>query len=178
MGNYPPRSAYAAAAALLTWASISMAADQPHVSAALEPVSKRQPAPIFILTDSTGKTVRLEDYRGKVVLLDFWATWCTGCKHEIPWFVEFSKQYGEKGLVVVGVSLDDDGWKTLRPFLADHPIPYTIVLGDEATAKSFGIEAMPDTFLIDRDGKIAAAYRGGLVDREDVDRNLKALTTK
>jgi cytochrome c biogenesis protein CcmG/thiol:disulfide interchange protein DsbE len=175
--------ALASAAACLIWAGTAAAdkppaEDQPGVRVPLAPTNERLAAPSLSLEDSSGKTVRLADYRGKTVLLDFWATWCTGCKKEIPWFVEFSKEYGEKGLVVIGVSLDEEGWKVLRPFLAEHPIPYTVVLGDEATAKQFGIDAMPDTFLIDRDGKIAAAYRGGLVDRQDVDKNLKELTAQ
>jgi peroxiredoxin len=151
------------------------AAKQTTLRVMLQSVSQRQPAPTFSLIDSEGKTARLEDYRGKIVLLDFWATWCHGCKEEIPWFAAFSKDYESQGLAVVGVSLDEDGWKVLRPFLAGNPIPYRIVLGDEATSKRFGIESMPDTFLIDRDGKIAGAYRGGLVDRQDVDKNLKIL---
>jgi hypothetical protein len=76
---------------------------------------------------------------------------------------------------VVGASLDDDGWKSLKPFLAEHTIPYRIVLGDEAFAKRYGIENMPDTFLIDRHGRVAAAYRAGIVDRNDIEANIKSL---
>jgi len=79
---------------------------------------------------------------------------------------------------VVGVSLDEEGWKALRPFLAEHPVPYQMVLGDDATAKKYGIDSMPDTFLIDQKGKIAAAYRAGLVDRENIEMNIKALLAK
>jgi peroxiredoxin len=162
--------------ALATFAAV--AADQPHFAAPLQPVSERKPAPGFILKDATGKTVHLKDYRGKVVLLDFWATWCTGCKQEIPWFAEFHKTYGSKGLAVVGMSLDDGGWGVLKPFLGDHPIPYRIVLGDKPTAQQYGIQGMPDTFLIDRQGKIAAAYTEGLVDRDNVEANIKALLSR
>src|SRR5450755_4658269 len=87
-------------------------ADSPStVRAELRPAKDRKPAPAFILKDSAGKSVKLSKYRGKVVLLDFWATWCHGCKEEIPWFAEFQKTYGPRGFAVVGVSLDDDGWK-------------------------------------------------------------------
>ncbi len=110
-----------------------------------------------------------------MVLLDFWATWCTGCKEEIPWFSAFQKTYGEQGLAVVGVSMDEGGWNVLRPFLAKNPIPCTIVLGDNTTAQRYSIDSLPDTFLIDRNGKIAAAYKAGLVDRSDIEANLKAL---
>lgn len=150
-------------------------AAQSTIRAPLEPANHRPPAPAFTLTDSTGKTATLSDYRGKVVLLDFWATWCGGCKQEIPSFVEFSKSYSSKGLAVVGVSLDDDGWKVLKPFLADHAIPYRIVLGNAEISKHYAIEGMPDTFLIDQQGRIAASYRAGIVNVSDMDRNIKSL---
>lgn len=166
------------AAALLTLIGIAFAAEQPGVRAVLHPAKERKPAPDFALTDASGKTVKLQDFRGKVILLDFWATWCTGCKKEIPWFVEFEKTYGSQGLAVVGVSMDEGGWKVLKPFLAETHIPYQILLGDEAMAKRYGIENMPDTFLIDRGGKVAAAYLAGLVDKNDVEANIKAILSK
>ncbi|HZQ54841.1 MAG TPA: TlpA disulfide reductase family protein [Bryobacteraceae bacterium] len=141
----------------------------------LRPANERQPAPQFALQDSFGRTIHPNEYRGRVVLLDFWATWCTGCKEEIPWFSAFQKTYGEQGLAVVGVSMDEGGWNVLRPFLAKNPIPCTIVLGDNTTAQRYSIDSLPDTFLIDRNGKIAAAYKAGLVDRSDIEANLKAL---
>ena len=78
----------------------------------------RKPAANFTLADANGAKVALADYKGKVVLLNFWATWCGPCKVEIPWFVEFNKTYKDRGLAVVGVSLDDDGWKSVKPYLA------------------------------------------------------------
>jgi acetyl-CoA acetyltransferase len=74
--------------------------------------------------------------------------------------------------------MDEGGWKVLRPFLAETPVPYQMLLGDEATAKRYGIETMPDTFLIDQHGKLAAAYRAGLVDKDDLEANIKALVSK
>ena len=151
------------------------AADAPGVRAAIEPAAARQAAPAIALQDSHGKILKLDQYRGKVVLLDFWATWCHGCKEEIPWFEQFDKRYKDKGLAVVGISLDGDGWKVLRPFLKNTmKIPYRIALGDDATAALFKIENMPDTFLIDRQGRIAASYRG-LVDRDDIEKNVQAM---
>jgi peroxiredoxin len=152
-----------------------VAAEQGSVRAKLVPVEERKPAPVFTLVDSAGRMANLDAYRGKVVLLDFWATWCGGCKHEIPWFEEFYKAYSEKGLAVVGVSLDDEGWKVLKPFLEEHPIAYRVVLGDEAMAKQYEIEGMPDKFLIDQQGRLAAAYRAGIVDKEDIEVKIKAL---
>ena len=153
---------------------ILMASEPAGAPAALLPAAQRKPAPEFALQDSSGKAVSLKDYRGKVVLLDFWATWCHGCKLEIPWFAEFSRKYGDKGVVVVGVSLDSDGWKVVSPFIKTAQIPYQIVLGNDDVAKVYGIENMPDTFLIDREGRIAAAYKG-IVEKHNVDGNLRAI---
>ena len=153
-------------------------AQQPGVRAPLQSANNRKPAPEFALRDASGKTARLKDYHGKVLLLDFWATWCTGCKKEIPWFAEFQQTFGEKRFAVVGISLDDGGWKVLKPFLGDHKIPYRILLGDDATAKQYGITNMPDTFLIDQHGRVAAVYRAGLVDKDDVEANIKAILSK
>jgi peroxiredoxin len=146
------------------------------VHAPLQSPGARKPAPAFALKDASGKTVKLKDYRGKIVLLDFWATWCTGCKEEIPWFSEFQSKYGAKGFAVVGVSVDEEGWKVLRPFITENKVPYRMLLGGPSTMQRYGIENMlPDTFLIDKHGKIAAAYTSGLVDRDNVESNIQAL---
>ena len=155
-----------------------IAAGQPTVRAALQPSEERKPAADFALQDASNKTVKLKDYRGKVVLLDFWATWCTGCRKEIPWFSEFQARYGAKGFAVVGVSLDEGGWTVLKPFLAEAKVPYQMLLGDDPTAKRYGIRNLPDTFLIDREGKVAAVYIAGIVDKDDVEINIKALLSK
>jgi len=159
---------------LLLGVGIAVAADQAMVSAVLQPPSERKPAPQFALKDGSDSTVRLTNYRGKVILLDFWATWCHGCKEEIPWFSDFQRKYTEKGFAVVGVSLDDDGWKVVKPFIKEANVPYRIILGDDATAKKYGIGNMPDAFLIDRQGRIAAKYVG-LVDRDNVEKNIQAM---
>jgi peroxiredoxin len=164
-------------AILLTFAVAAIAAAQSNVRAALQPAAERKPAPKFALRDANGKTAKLKQYRGKVVLLDFWATWCTGCKQEIPWFAEFQRKFGAKRFAVVGVSLDEGGWDVLKPFLAKSHVPYRMVLGDDSTAQHYGISNMPDTFLIDSHGRVAAAYLAGLVDREDMEANIKALLT-
>jgi cytochrome c biogenesis protein CcmG/thiol:disulfide interchange protein DsbE len=163
------------AATLLTLTALATAADQPGIRAALVPQIQRQPAADFALTDASGKTAKLTDYRGKVVLLDFWATWCTGCKQEIPWFSGFQKKYGAQGFAMVGVSLDDGGWKVLKPFLAKTNVPYRMLLGNPAMAERYGIQNMPDTFLIDRGGRVAASYTAGLVDRDNVEANIRAI---
>jgi peroxiredoxin len=167
-----------ASALLLMLVGIAAAADQTTVGAALQPAKERKAAPKFVLQDSSGKTISLNKYRGKVVLLDFWATWCTGCKKEIPWFSEFQRTYGAQGFAVVGVSMDDGGWNVVKPFLAENRVPYRMLLGNDATAKLYGIESLPDTFLIDRKGRVAAAYKAVLVDKDDVETNIKALLSK
>jgi len=158
----------------LTLCGVCAAAEPPSIRASLSPANERKPAPEISLQDSSGKKVTLKKYRGKVVVLDFWATWCGGCKEEIPWFSDFERKYRGKGLAVVGVSLDEDGWKVVKPFLATARIPYRIVLGNDGTAKQYGIQAMPDTFLIDRQGRIAATYVG-VVDRENIEGNIRGL---
>jgi len=129
--------------------------------------SKRKHAPDFALKDASGKVVHLADYRGKVVLLDFWATWCGPCGEEIPWFTEFQRKYKDRGFEVVGVSMDDDGWKAINPFVVQKKINYRIVLGDDQTGDLYGgLEALPTTFVIDRYGRIASIHVG-LASRKD-----------
>jgi peroxiredoxin len=148
------------------------------VRAVLQSVTDRNPAPNFSLDNSSGSSVELKDYRGKVILLDFWATWCHGCKEEIPWFSKFDRKYGSKGFTVIGVSMDEGGWKVVNPFLAGIKVHYPMLLGDKPTAEQFGINALPDSFLIDREGRIAATYKTGLVNKDDVEANIRALLSK
>jgi peroxiredoxin len=179
MNTMPARiNLVTASAMLLVFVGFAAGADQPTVHAPLHSVNDRKPAPNFVLKDASGKTVQLKDYRGKVVLLDFWATWCTGCKKEIPWFSEFQGKYGAKGFAVVGVSLDEGGWNVLKPFLSDNKVPYRMLLGDDSTAREFGITNLPDTFLIDRQGRVAATYRERLVDKDDVEANIRAILSE
>ena len=140
---------------------VTACAPQRSVKAAVKDENERKVAPDFALKDAHGKTVKLSDFKGKVVLLDFWATWCGPCKIEIPWFMEFQRKYKDQGLVVLGVSMDDDGWKVVNPFVAEHKINYRIVLGDDATGSLYGgVDALPMTLVIDRDGRIAAVHVG------------------
>lgn len=134
-----------------------------------------QPAPDFTLPDSTGSPIKLSAYKGKVVLLDFWATWCTGCKVEIPWYVEFQNKYGKDGLTAIGVSMDDDGWKSVKPFLEEHKLNYPVVIANQDLANRYGgLPSLPMTLLIDRNGKIAEAH-AGMVDKDAFENKIKAL---
>ena len=132
-------------------------------------------APAWSLKDVGGKTVSSADFKGKVVLLDFWATWCPPCRMEIPDFVELQKTYGEKGLVVVGVSLDEEGASVLKPFMKQFGINYLVVLADAEIAKAFGgVASIPTTFIIGRDGRIAGQHVG-LASKADFEMAIKPL---
>ncbi len=129
--------------------------------------SNLKTAPDFSLKDANGTSVKLSDYRGKVVLLNFWATWCGPCKVEIPWFVEFQQQYKNKGFDVLGVAMDDEGWKAVKPFVEERKMNYRVVLGTDSVATAYGgIDSLPTTFVIDQNGKIASSHIG-LVNKDD-----------
>jgi peroxiredoxin len=128
-------------------------------------------APDFTVKDSAGADLRLSNYKGKVVLLNFWATYCVPCRTEIPWFIEFDKTYRDKGFAVVGISMDED-WDAVRPYLAEKKINYRIGLGGEETAKLYGgLDALPETFLIDREGRVAA-HHVGLAPKAEVEKEI------
>lgn len=135
----------------------------------------RKVAPEFELKDASGKVVHLADYKGKVVLLDFWATWCGPCGIEIPWFVDFQRKYKDRGFEVLGISMDDDGWKAITPFVTEKQINYRVLLGDDKTGDQYGgVEALPTTFVIDRDGKIASVHVG-LANKKDFEDAIEKL---
>jgi cytochrome c biogenesis protein CcmG/thiol:disulfide interchange protein DsbE len=154
------KTALVASAFMLTLASCSKPRE-------LKSEAQRQAAPNFTLKDADGNPVRLTDYRGKVVLVNFWATWCGPCEVEIPWFVEFEQKYKDQGFAVLGLSMDDDGWKAVRPYVASHKINYRVMIASEIVSQQFGdIEALPTSFVLDRQGRIANNHVG-LVDKRD-----------
>lgn len=118
-------------------------------------------APEFTLPTSDGKTLKLSDYKGKVVILDFWATWCPPCRKGIPDLVDLKKRYGNKGLEIIGISLDQDTKPDVVPFIKEYKINYPVVYGDANIVMQYGgIRSIPTSFVIDKEGKIIASYVG------------------
>jgi cytochrome c biogenesis protein CcmG, thiol:disulfide interchange protein DsbE len=117
-------------------------------------------APDFARADLTGRLVHLADYRGKLVLLNFWATWCAPCRKEMPLFSKWQRDYGAQGLQIVGISMDDDV-SLVRQLLAQRPVLYPIVMGDAKLGAQFGgVLGLPLSFLINAQGRIIARYQG------------------
>ena len=135
-------------------------------------------APDFTRNDAAGNAISLSSFKGKVVLLNFWATWCGGCKVEIPWFIEFQRTYGNRNFVVLGVSLDDEGWKLVKPFIEEKKINYPVVIGDDKIAAQYGgFKSLPTTLIVDKSGRIVSA-RVGLVKKSDYENEIKTLLSK
>jgi len=140
-----------------------------------EDVMAPEPAPDFTLEDSEGREVSLSDYQGKVVLLNFWATWCGPCKIEMPWFVEFQRKYKDQGFSVLAVSLDEEGWDVVKPFIDDMELNFPVLLGDDQMADEFGgIMALPTTLIIDKEGQIVSRHMG-LVERAEYEEDIEGL---
>jgi peroxiredoxin len=117
-------------------------------------------APEFTRTDFSGKQLKLSDYRGKIVLLNFWASWCPPCRDEMPLFSKWHRESHARGLRVIGVSMDDDA-ASVKQFLAAHPVTYPIVMGDIKLAETYGgVLGLPLSYLIDARGRIVARYQG------------------
>ena len=126
---------------------------------ALPPGDLAGAAPAFTLTNLDGKSVSLSDFRGKVVVLDFWATWCPPCRREIPDFIDLQKEYGSQGVQVVGIALDEPD--KVQAFARQNGMNYPVLLGsDEISMRYGGIEGIPTTFVIDKSGKIVNRFEG------------------
>jgi len=160
---------------LIVAAAFLASAAAPASAELLKPVV-RKPAAEFSLPGRDGKAVKLSTLKGKVVLLDFWATWCGPCKIEIPWFIEFQQKYGKSGLDVIGVLTEDTVAKA-KPFAAEWKMNYTLLSGidrddlDDAYGPMFGL---PVTILISRDGKVCAKHVG-LSSKDAFENEIKAL---
>jgi len=168
------------------------AAGPRHVDAA-KPVVKistegMKPVPELVLKDLNDKETSLQQFAGKVVLVNFWATWCDPCRTEIPWLIDLEKRYGDKGFVVLGVSMDDEGKKVVQPFVEKErfdvngeklPMNYPILIGDSDVADKFlggigGIVGLPTSVLVSRDGKRVKTTIGP-VEPEKLERDIQGL---
>jgi peroxiredoxin len=140
--------------------------------------STNQIAPDFTLQSIDGKTIKLSDYRGKAILLNFWATWCEPCKIEMPWFADLQKQYGPQGLQVVGVSVDEDSSVAeVSKFAQELGVNYPILMGKESVVDAYGgVQFLPATLFINRDGKIVEKVFG-LKGKSEIEDNIKKALT-
>lgn len=125
------------------------------------PAEKRQTASDFRLNDLEGRPVTLLEHKGKVVLVDFWATWCPPCRQEIPHFNALYSDYRSHGFEIIGISLDEGGPEVVRDFAKEYRVLYPLVMGNRQVTQAYGgIRGLPTTFLIDKQGRIAYKYAG------------------
>ncbi len=130
-------------------------------------------APDFELTSLDGKTVKLSDYKGRPVLINFWATWCGPCKIEMPWFIDLKKKYESTGFEIIGIAMEDTEKEKIQEFVQKMGVNYTIVRGKNAVADAYGdVQGLPTSFYLDREGKIVAQH-AGLVSRSTIEDDIK-----
>jgi len=132
-------------------------------------------APNFSLMTSSGQTVELKKLQGKAVVVNFWATWCGPCRAEIPGMAEIYGKYKDKGVEIVGVSLDDRGWSVVNPFVQKLGIPYPVVLGNDQVVQAYGgIDAIPTTFFVDKKGTVVKKHVG-YMSKDDFEKILRSV---
>jgi peroxiredoxin len=119
-----------------------------------------QTAPDFKVISTTGQTISQENYRGHVLILDFFATWCQPCRQSIPHLVEMNRKYGKQGLQILGLSVDEEGERSVKAFTDEYRVNYPLALAGDPTTVVFGILSVPIMYLIDKKGKIVEIYRG------------------
>ncbi|MGB6975552.1 MAG: TlpA disulfide reductase family protein [Terracidiphilus sp.] len=152
----------------------SAAADIGDIAGMPSPLVNKT-APSFTLQDVNGKNVSLADYKGKAVLLNFWATWCGPCKIETPWIVQLRDKYAAQGFEVLGISTEGDGYtpadktgwakdrSAIEAFAKQMKVPYPMLMGGDSIATPYGgVEALPTSFFVNRDGTIVASWIGGM----------------
>lgn len=131
--------------------------------------------PDFSIQSMDGGDVTNADIEDKVVLLNFWATWCGPCKIEMPWFVEFQRKFKDRGFTVLAVSLDEDGWEPVREFADHHQFNFPVLMGDDQVSQDFGgIYVLPTTLLVSRQGKVVFRHQG-LVSKAIYEEQIEAL---
>ncbi len=167
--------------ALLT---IMVWADRKFPAAGRQPVNASSTAsdasmPSIVMKDLNDRDVTLTQYKGQVVLVNFWATWCGPCKIEIPWMIEFQKKYSSRGFTILGVSMDEEGKKVINPFLdvdgQKEAMNYPILVGNDSIADKFGsLVGLPTSMLFTRDGKKVKTIVG-LVNHDDIAKAIEGL---
>ena len=177
-----PRVFVSVAAVALALAACSKQAEAPKAAVvapaaigAIGSLPVVAPAPAWVLKDLAGAEVKSDQFKGKIVVVDVWATWCPPCRAEIPGYVDLMKKYGKDGLVIIGVSMDEGGPDVVKAFAGKFGVNYPMVMGDDKMLAAFGgIEALPTTFLIDRNGQIRDR-KVGAEPTEDYEKKIVAL---
>jgi peroxiredoxin len=131
-------------------------------------------APDFTLKDLSGKDVRLSDQKGKVVLVEFWATWCPPCRTSIPALEKLHSAYAGKGLSILAVSMDEGSLDMVRAFCTERSITYTVLRGTEQVSTKYGVRMIPATYLVDRQGTIQKRYLGEM-NEERIEKDIQSL---
>lgn len=154
------------------------------VSAAVPQPATGNPAPEVSMKDLADKNIELSQYKGKVVLVNFWATWCDPCRIEIPWLIEMQNKYGEKGFTVLGVAMDEEGKSVVAPFVdktkfdvngAKLGMNYPIVIGNDEIGEKFGgMLGYPTSVLVSRDGKVVKRITG-LISYDEFTKTIESL---
>lgn len=161
-----------AVVALMLWVGVRQSRSGSPFAGATPIMEVGKTAPDFALSTLDGQTVHLSDYRGKAVVLNFWATWCDPCKIEMPWLVDLQKQYGPQGLQVVGVAMDDSGRDAIQKFAHEMGVNYVVLQGKNAVGDAYGATGYPTTVYIDRSGKVVNKILG-LVSKSEIEDNIK-----
>ena len=160
---------------------VTLTKDTPSQTTAMSPSGtitgtfKGKPAPAFTLVNSEGKKVSLADYKGRPVLINFWATWCAPCKLEMPWFEEFRQKYGPQGFEILGISEDDSPKEDIAKAVKRINVTYPILLTDGKVAPAYGgVDYLPESFYVGRDG-VVQIQSSGLASKDEVEANIKRL---
>ena len=177
--------AAALAAKLTEAAPFANAPDDASGIAGIPSPLVNQPAPAFTLTTVDGKKISLADYKGKALLLNFWATWCGPCKIETPWLVELRDKYAAQGFEVIGISTEGDGYTpadkagwaqdhaAVQSFITQMKVPYPMLMGGDSIAKPYGgVAELPTSFFVNRDGTIVASQIG-LTSESEIESNIR-----
>lgn len=169
-------SIFALCSCLVSQGTATKAQSQPTESDVI-PAAKRVVAPDFTISDVQGKPFRLAALKGRVVLVDFWAIACGGCKLELPWYVKFDHEYSAKGLSLVGLDMYGEAPGDVRAFAASQQMRYPVAIGTDAIGDSYHLKEMPLTVLVDRKGRIAVSH-AGVVDPQMFEQDLKTLLSE